>query len=243
MLRTLNIQNEIDNLLNEFFPLNSYNLYLVGSRSTKNFSKNSDYDFILYLNNNVGVDNLMFISNILNSYLNWNFKASFKVFDISAFENFYNQDYFRYLEYRLAHKAIKESENIFTINFPKKNNLLIQLANSIIIQYWWSIITIANSTNKKNKIKKKLLLRIQRNINLYNNEVNDKISYSDFINYLSNNNMYKKIRSLNKNNYMLFLNEYFNSFEHEKINKYCLYTQTVISNFQQIKLIAAHLKL
>lgn len=232
-----NIKKNIERLLLNSIS-NHFNLYLIGSRATQKNLDNSDFDFLLVILKPQDILSLSKISGLLNDEVNKNskYKVSIRVFDKSSFNNFYTQDYFRYLEYKLSNKPILKLEDVFNIQLKhSKKILLFQLINSIIIQYWWSIIAIASKQNIEVEIKTKLLNRINRNIELFYIETTKTISFSEIIYLLEKEHLYKSIYMLKSNNYNIFLDKYFDRFQHEKINKAKLYQNTLDTNYNAVK--------
>ncbi|WP_046746194.1 hypothetical protein [Kordia zhangzhouensis] len=237
-LCTQNINQKIESVISSFFK-KEYDLFLIGSRASDYFNENSDFDYILITNYKFEICILTKISNELNTKLNNIFKSkiSVKVFDLASFENLYFQDYFRYLEYKISHEPIKNINKVFSIKFSDLTNEILfnQLINSILIQYWWSIITISNNPETEQKVLKKLKYRIRRNIELYNSITDSNISQTEIVKSIVNNTLYSKINKLDINNYKFFLVKYFDYFEHEMINKSNYYNYTLKEKFPNVR--------
>lgn len=236
---------EIEKIISTYFEVD-YDLFLIGSRVNKNFKDDSDYDYILIFSKQKKVSDLIIISEKLNSTLSNSVKTkvSVKIFDLKTFKNLYFQDYFRYIEYKISHKAIINNCKVFNLEYGTLNHLTLfnQLKNSIIIQYWWSIITISNKPETEVNILEKLKNRIKRNKQLYDTITNSKIKESEIIKSITKSTLYLLINELNTRNYTYFLTKYFDEFEHEMVNKSNYYQKTLEEMFPNVRASVNHLK-
>jgi hypothetical protein len=66
---------------------------------------------------------------------------------------------------------------------------------------------------------------------------------SELIKSLINNKLYSLILEISETNYELFLTQYFNTFEHEWINKSNYYRNTLIENICGVKSTITNFKL
>ena len=217
-----------------------FDLFLIGSRLTSNYNRNSDYDYIVILKKKVTETKLKEISIYLNYKLNEikNNKTSVKVFDLITFKEFIFQDYFRFYEYKISNKCISGSDSFFnSFDISLKDDFLqIQMTNSIIIQFWWSIISISNNFKIKDSISEKLIFRLNRNKYIYNSLSKEKISIEQIKNNLNQDYLFLQIDNL-ENYHLSFLKDYFKRFGHEKVNKFNYYKQTLKTKLDDILVI------
>jgi predicted nucleotidyltransferase len=223
-----------------------FDLFLIGSRVSSDYERNSDYDYILILKKKVTEIKLIEISIIINYKLNENKnnKTSIKIFDLITFKEFIFQDYFRFYEYKISNKNLTDNSTFFnSFDISLTDDFLqIQMVNSIIIQFWWSIITISNNTEMRDTILKKLIFRLNRNSHIYNSLAKEKISINQIKKNINQDFLYSQIDNLENYNYSSFLKKYFKRFRHEKINKFDYYNQTLESKLDDILVIKNYSK-
>lgn len=230
----MNIEKVIASIINC-----KYDLFLIGSRVKSCYNSKSDYDYILIIKEILNEKSLLSISHNLNYSININSQThcSIKVFDYKLFEEFMHQDYFRFYEYLLSNKdfLIYCNLNFDTSKITLSERFLHkQLVNSLIIQYWWSIISIIKCNENTQYLIAKFKKRITRNVLLYNSLCALKINNKRTKSLLRSDPLYIKINNLSQFNLQDFLDEYFARFSHEKINKYYLYINTINEQFREI---------
>ena len=215
-----------------------YQFILIGSYSDGSYKKNSDIDFLLYIDGKQSISYLQDVSLTINSLIKKAFNdtdASVKIFNDLAFENLYFNDFFRYYEYSKSYQIILDTlrKNIFNNNFKELTNKELEdnFYNSISIQYWWTIFSIVRQEDRMQLLIKKFSERIVRNISLL-----FEISSKDFdekkLRIKASN--YKFISERNHRNTFFLIEEYLDTFNHERINKSTFYINSLI-NKESIK--------
>lgn len=222
-----------------------FDLFLIGSRVTSDYERNSDFDYILIFKKKVTEKTLKEISRILNYQLNKieNKKTSIKVFDLITFQEFIFQDYFRFYEYKMSNKSITDNDSLFnSFDISLTDDFLQnQMVNSIIIQFWWSIIKISNDIKIKDSISKKLIFRLNRNLHIYNSLAKEELSIEQVKKKINQDFLYSQIDNLENYN-CSFLKNYFKRFRHEKINKFDYYNQALKTKLDDILVVKNYSK-
>ena len=213
-----------------------FDLFLFGSRATYSYYKSSDFDYVLILKEPSSIKQLSHISLQLNTLINQKEKASVKVFDNSTFQQFIFQDYFRFYEYKSYNKLLignglhlNSFDISINIHFAKK-----QLINSVIIQYWWSIVTISMNNENDELILSKLISRIQRNSVIYKSLTGEFISIETIKKLTQKDSLWHKINNLTNTNSLNFLQNYLQRYEHERINKLEYYKYAINEKMDSI---------
>lgn len=225
---------EIKNLI---IPLEKCNIYLVGSRAKQTHNIHSDYDYILLIDQNFTIDKLQNLSQSITKRL-YKKNTSVKVFDLLAFSNLYENDFFRFLEYK---QALLKSQNKLPPLFekfssnPKNENLLDSFIHSIIVQMSWSLAIITHYKNQED-ILNKFQRRFKINFSFLNQSL-EGIEYEEnfLISKIEKHPLYLKLTNPNQGDFSDFLERYFNLFLHEKINKFDLYERTFIEKKDIVK--------
>lgn len=212
--------------------------YLVGSRAKQTHHKSSDYDYILLINQELDIELLQKLSQKIAEQL-CEQNTSVKVFDLPAFANLYQNDYFRFLEYKLCLLKTKGKLPPVFEAFrctPKVEDLLVSFVHAVIIQTCWSFAIMAHYNNKE-EILAKLKKRFYINLDLFHQMLGEETYTVDFLlSEVEKHILYSKLLNFDQNNNLSdFFQMYFESFIHEKINKSVLYRRAFIDKKEIVK--------
>ena len=208
-------------------------IFLVGSRVHGNKvmqNKNADYDSVIIIQDNLGLENLKEIRDDLQDEINVIDKLDlyhFKFFSRNEFDKAKHYDSFRIFEFYLSNRSLRgttllNNNSISLDEFNFINSILLQEVN----EAFTSLRTLKNISENE-KVKK----RVERNIQiLYNKKIKPFCSQDNFVEYCkSKDHLYKHFKEIkhSKNDFRDFIKKYFSRFRHEFINRAKIYSDNI----------------
>ncbi|MBI3512279.1 MAG: hypothetical protein HY064_16585 [Bacteroidetes bacterium] len=235
-LTTDKYYNDINKMVCDFcnrHKLQLLDIFLIGSRASSNDNTpltNSDYDSIIMLKDNLGLDDLKKIRDDLQNKINQIDKLDlyhFKFFSLYEFEKAKHYDGFRIFEFQ---SRFKSQLGTMALNYNSISLDKFNFINSILLQEVNGTLTnpdILKNISNNEKLKK----RVERNIQIL--ESKKIIPYCHKTNYIEycmdNDELYREFKQskFNKVGYVNFLDKYFMRFRHEFINRGKIYLDNI----------------
>jgi hypothetical protein len=227
--------NNINNIICDFFKkcnLQLLDIFLVGSRAQNNIIGQNqcvDYDSIIIIRDALALKDLQNIRDQLQEEVNQIDKVDlyhFKLFSLDEFEKAKNYDGFRIYEFQTSYKSHLKT-NYFSYNSISLDRF--NFINSILLHEVNGFFT--NPNISKDNLDIKVKKRVERNIQILNNEnitpFCNEINYKEFC--MENDKLFKQFTLLSnaRLNYMDFLKTYFMRFRHEVINRKTIYFNNI----------------